>query len=1000
MPKKRGNRGGNRGGSAIGTGIAASTSASSTTSTSSPAVGQPPAQAPQGNTLSQSTANPGSSASPPVITSAWNRAAPSRSTQATRQIADQPAPAPTTSSSPTGGPAVARQAIPTILPTREITTIAVKRPGLGKAGRQTEVFTNACVAEISSGMLYHYDVSFEQPGLSKNKKQTLMKILQYETARDLFRPPNAPDANAVYPGSYDGNANLYMAYRLRIDNDAGQFSITLPNEGQSAASPRPPRVYVLRLKKVAEINPEILKIFTLGKQSQDETVPTTLNALNVAIRMDPMSRYVYNSKSFFTEVGRRMVESSPFELWRGYFQSIRPTIGRMIINVDIATGLFFKEGPLIDLCLDFLGKGRNPNFLSVRQGLPRARRRELQSFTFRLKVRVENAVPGRSSVVTIERLSDVGASDYTFENNGTTTNVADHYRQLQNNPLRYPDILCILDSSNRERANAFPLEKCYVLPGQMAKKEIPKNVRQAMVEFSTQKPSGRLQSIKEGFTLLGYTRSDYLKEGNLGLKINQETYPLSIKARVLTPPNISYNAESKEPILTPSKGKWNMRDKKFWKPIDILRWVFVIYEQENLFRRATANQMVQDMIKAAGTVGMRVHETNPLIFYENGQGNIAAYKQLRKAGAECVKKGGLPQLIVAVLPDGSGNDVIYNAVKSFGDTVAGVATQCLNAKKCYKAKMQYWANVFLKINPKLGGINSVIDRTTGISTGLFDPNNPTIIMGADTIHPPPNALTPSFTSVTGNVDTMAAKYIATINVQTSKQEIIQDLGSMAKKIIENYMSYRKNVEKELTPPKKLLFYRDGVGEGQFKEVMDKEVKILRDVCKELGIAPKITFIVVGKRHHFRFFPKKPVDTDESENCVAGTVVDTDITHPTDFDYYLQSHGGIIGTSRSAHYSVLYDDNKFTPDTIQAISYTLCYVYARSTRSVSIPAPVYYADRVCARARIHFDPNKSLLSDISSVSYESEDEERAAILEIYKKEMKPIHSAQSQRMFFT
>jgi len=92
------------------------------------------------------------------------------------------------------------------------------------------------------------------------------------------------------------------------------------------------------------------------------------------------------------------------------------------------------------------------------------------------------------------------------------------------------------------------------------------------------------------------------------------------------------------------------------------------------------------------------------------------------------------------------------------------------------------------------------------------------------------------------------------------------------------------------------------------------------------------------------------------------------------------------------------------------------VYARSTRSVSIPAPVYCefvyllrksqadkekdADRVCARARIHFDPNKSLLSDISSVSYESEDEERAAILEIYKKEMKPIHSAQSQRMFFT
>ena len=46
------------------------------------------------------------------------------------------------------------------------------------------------------------------------------------------------------------------------------------------------------------------------------------------------------------------------------------------------------------------------------------------------------------------------------------------------------------------------------------------------------------------------------------------------------------------------------------------------------------------------------------------------------------------------------------------------------------------------------------------------------------------------------------------------------------------------------------------------------------------------------------------------------------------------------TSRSAHYNVLYDENNFTPDSLQALSYALCHVYARATRSVSIPAPVY------------------------------------------------------------
>ena len=41
----------------------------------------------------------------------------------------------------------------------------------------------------------------------------------------------------------------------------------------------------------------------------------------------------------------------------------------------------------------------------------------------------------------------------------------------------------------------------------------------------------------------------------------------------------------------------------------------------------------------------------------------------------------------------------------------------------------------------------------------------------------------------------------------------------------------------------------------------------------------------------------------SENCFAGTVVDRDVTHPTDHDFYLLSHAGILGTSRPAHYSV-------------------------------------------------------------------------------------------------
>jgi len=92
------------------------------------------------------------------------------------------------------------------------------------------------------------------------------------------------------------------------------------------------------------------------------------------------------------------------------------------------------------------------------------------------------------------------------------------------------------------------------------------------------------------------------------------------------------------------------------------------------------------------------------------------------------------------------------------------------------------------------------------------------------------------------------------------------------------------------------------------------------------------------------------------NCSSGTVVDREVVHPTQFDFYLQSHHVPRGTARPAHYSVLYDENDLTADTLQAFSFALCHVYARSNRAVSIPAPVHYADQVCYRVRNHSNPN--------------------------------------------
>ena len=112
-------------------------------------------------------------------------------------------------------------------------------------------------------------------------------------------------------------------------------------------------------------------------------------------------------------------------------------------------------------------------------------------------------------------------------------------------------------------------------------------------------------------------------------------------------------------------------------------------------------------------------------------------------------------------------------------------------------------------------------------------------------------------------------------------------------------------------------------------VLSNEVKAIREACAQLeeGYQPALTFLVVQKRHHTRFFP-----TDNNQyrngNALAGTVVDQGINHPTEGDFYLLSHEGIQGTSRPCHYHTLWDDSNFSANEIETLSYYLCHLYSR------------------------------------------------------------------------
>jgi len=317
-----------------------------------------------------------------------------------------------------------------------------------------------------------------------------------------------------------------------------------------------------------------------------------------------------------------------------------------------------------------------------------------------------------------------------------------------------------------------------------------------------------------------------------------------------------------------------------------------------------------------------------------------------------------PKLILVIYP---GDTSIYSSVKNACDVKEGILNVCVIASKFARANSQYLANVALKVNLKLGGRNQILDNSKlGILAG-----GKTMVVGIDVTHPAPGSSSsaPSVAAIVASVDQWLAQWPADLRVQTGRQEMVADLTGLCKSRLRLWMAKHGHF------PENILVYRDGVSEGQYNLVLDEELPSIRKACKELYSAsstkqglPRITIIIVGKRHHTRFYPTNKEDADRSSNSQNGTVVDRGVTEARNWDFFLQSHTAIQGTACPAHYYIIYDEifqaQKLAPpftnaaDVVEDLTHNLCYLFGRATKAVSLCPPAYYADLVCERARFY------------------------------------------------
>lgn len=530
---------------------------------------------------------------------------------------------------------------------------------------------------------------------------------------------------------------------------------------------------------------------------------------------------------------------------------------------------------------------------------------------------------------------------------------------------RYP----VVNVGNKERPIYLPVEVCVIMPGQSSQSKLDPEQTAAMISVAVRPPHVNARSIAvDSSSTVGLSPQGNLQMLQYGVSIG--TKMITVPGRVLGYPQVKYGRTA--PFMFPAS--WNQQDEKrkyvkFNAGSTIRTWGALMIEMKGMPVAFTSSTLLSDMISefttALNSLGINTPDPkDPQIL------RLAGPDDPKLEEALCSELQ--PGLLLIILP--AKQAPLYNRIKHIGDTKAGKHTICVVGSKIAnpRGRDKYFANVALKFNLKLGGRNQEIDNN---KLGVISEDK-TMVVGLDVTHPSPGSAetAPSVAGMVASIDKYLGQWPAIIRLQeVARQEMVFELKMMLKTRLNLWKTKGKHAEF----PDNILMYRDGVSEGQYDIVLNKELPLLRDACAEVyppaatkkGL-PHITIAVVGKRHHTRFYPTvlEKGKSDDNGNCCNGTIVDRHVTEARNWDFFLQAHNALQGTARPAHYFVVLDEiftkrpvkAPFTnaADVFEDLTHNMCYLFGRATKAVSLCPPAYYADLVCERARCylagHFD----------------------------------------------
>ncbi|XP_009590319.2 protein argonaute 4A-like [Nicotiana tomentosiformis] len=842
--------------------------------------------------------------------------------------------------------------------------VPMARLGIGSKGQKIRLLTNHFKVGMtnSDGYFFHYSVALNyedgNPVEAKGIGRKILDKVQQTYALEL----------AGKDFAYDGEKSLFTIGAL--PHNKLEFTVVLedlssssrsttrggslegsPGEADKKRSKRQPRskAYKVVIKYAAKIPMQAITNALRGQDS--EQYQEAVRVLDIVLRQHAAKRgCLIVRQSFYHDEPRNFTELGGGVLGcRGFHSSFRVTQGGLSLNMDASTTMIVQPGPVVDFLLANQN-ARDPYQIdwSKAKKMLKSLRIKASPSNREYKITGLTEKPCKEQTFTLKQKSGNGMAGEEKEVELTVYEYFTHHRHI---PLNYSGDFPCINVGKPKHPTFIPLELCHLVSLQRYTKALSNLQRASLVEKSRQKPQERMRTLSDALKTSNYKADPLL--GSAGISISDQF--TQVEGRILPTPKLKVGRDQD---LFPRNGRWNFNQKQLVEPSKLERWAVV-----NFSARCDVRKLCMDLQRCGQQKGISISKPFDHIFEENPQfrRNPAPVRVEKMLEAVKSKLPSPPQFLLCILPERKNSD-LYGPWKRRNLSDLGIVTQCIAPTKIND---QYLTNVLLKINAKLGGMNSFLAME--LSPVLPQISKvPTIIIGMDVSHGSPGrADIPSIAAVVSSRQwPLISRYRAAVRTQSPKLEMIdslykkvsdtQDDGLIRELLVDFYSSSNK------VKPEHIIIFRDGVSESQFNLVINIELDQIIEACNHLdeNWFPKFTVVVAQKNHHTKFF-----QTNSPDNVLPGTVIDNAICHPKNNDFYMCAHAGPIGTTRPTHYHVLHDEIGFSADDMQELVHSLSYVYQRSTTAISVVAPICYAHLAAAQMSqfIKFDE----LSETSS-----------------------------------